>query len=356
MYDIAIIGAGPAGATLARFIACKYRVLVIEKDGPKCCGGLLAPDAQKMIARLGLVIPDEILSGPQLFSVRTIDFENDLRRYYQRHYINIDRSRFDDWLRSLIPAEVDLRLPCTPTSVAAAGNGDHFEIRFKDDAGEHLEKAKILIGADGAFSTVRRTFVKDHRKRKMYTAIQEWHREGGLTSSYGAFFDKKITDFYSWSIPKNGQLIIGTAIPAGVPFSEPWGLLKSNLRAEGLKLGEPERKEVAQIVRPLSLNALCPVVKNTEGHFLPLALIGEAAGFISPSSAEGISYGFRSALALADALNSGIPGFQERYKRNLYSLYFNIAVKLLKSPAMFVPSIRKRILSSGICSLKVRES
>ncbi len=31
MYDIAIIGAGPAGATLARLVAGRYRVLLVDK-------------------------------------------------------------------------------------------------------------------------------------------------------------------------------------------------------------------------------------------------------------------------------------------------------------------------------------
>ena len=30
MYDIAIIGAGPAGSTLALLLAAKYRVLMVE--------------------------------------------------------------------------------------------------------------------------------------------------------------------------------------------------------------------------------------------------------------------------------------------------------------------------------------
>ncbi|MDD4238566.1 MAG: FAD-dependent monooxygenase [Desulfotomaculaceae bacterium] len=55
MYDIAIIGAGPAGATLARLIGHQYRVLLLDKRNLdmerredsiiKCCGGLVAPDA-----------------------------------------------------------------------------------------------------------------------------------------------------------------------------------------------------------------------------------------------------------------------------------------------------------------------
>ena len=31
MYDVAIIGGGPAGATLARLIGDRYKVLLVEK-------------------------------------------------------------------------------------------------------------------------------------------------------------------------------------------------------------------------------------------------------------------------------------------------------------------------------------
>jgi len=102
MYDIAIIGAGPAGATLARLVGPRYRVLLLEKnpgDGPgKCCGGLLAPDAQRMLSTLGLGLPKSVLQDPQLFVVRAIDIPHRLERFYQRHYINMDRRQFDRWL------------------------------------------------------------------------------------------------------------------------------------------------------------------------------------------------------------------------------------------------------------------
>ena len=57
MHDLAVIGAGPAGATLARLVGERYRVLLVDKrslpadpshiPAGKCCGGLLAPDAQR---------------------------------------------------------------------------------------------------------------------------------------------------------------------------------------------------------------------------------------------------------------------------------------------------------------------
>ena len=58
-YDIAIIGAGPAVYPLARFLNKNYKILIMdrrdlidkENEKMKCCGGLLAPDAQQMLGR-----------------------------------------------------------------------------------------------------------------------------------------------------------------------------------------------------------------------------------------------------------------------------------------------------------------
>ena len=105
MYDIAIIGAGPAGSTLARLIGSKYKILLVDKRPlqdtvditltGKCCGGLLAPDAQQVLGEMGLGLPQSVLVSPQLFVVRTFDLQANLERYYQRFYLNLNREAFD---------------------------------------------------------------------------------------------------------------------------------------------------------------------------------------------------------------------------------------------------------------------
>ena len=110
MYDIVIIGAGPAGSTLARQISkSKKKILIIDAENEKNkkpCGGLLAPDAQKEFAHYDLVLPKDILVSPQIFSVKTMDLVSKQVRYYQRYYLNMDRYKFDKYLVSLIPDNI----------------------------------------------------------------------------------------------------------------------------------------------------------------------------------------------------------------------------------------------------------
>ena len=179
MYDIAIIGAGPAGSTLARLLAERYRILLVDKrpldrnpeeDCPdKCCGGLLAPDAQAMLSKMGLGLSKSVLVGPQLFVVRAIDLRHKLERYYQRYYINMDRGKFDRWLLSMISPSVELRLGQRFKSYRRDKN--HFIIKLVKDGRSCKEQARILVGADGASSRVRKLSLPDRISPKTYIAI-----------------------------------------------------------------------------------------------------------------------------------------------------------------------------------------
>jgi hypothetical protein len=99
----------------------------------KCCGGFIAPDAQLILARFGLGIPKSVLLSPQLFAVRTIDFDNSLERYYQRHYINIDREEFDKWLISIVNKNVDVIENCVFKSFEYCKVSNKMIFKFRED-------------------------------------------------------------------------------------------------------------------------------------------------------------------------------------------------------------------------------
>jgi len=353
MYDIAIIGAGPAGTTLARLAGKKYKVLLIDKRDisrstgenveTKCCGGLLAPDAQKILAKMGLGLPGDVLVGPQLFAVRAIDVPNRLERCYQRSYLNMDRGKFDQWLVSLIPSDVDILPRCFFRSLQQDPEGVTLHLARNEK--DFIERAKIVVGADGAFSLVRKAAFPRHRAPRAYVAIQERFETDRMPPYFTALFDPEITDFYSWIIPKNDSLIVGSALAPGASASVKFERFKQKLRRYGFEFGRSIEKSGALLLRPLNVSRIYNGKNN-------IALIGEAAGWISPSSAEGISYAFRSAVALAEALETGPEDFPGRYAEKTKGLRMNILLKGLKSPFLYAPLLRKLVMKSGIMSME----
>lgn len=353
MYDIAIVGAGPAGANLARLIGDKYKVLIIDKrdlenDNPgqhanKCCGGLLAPDAQKMIAKMGLGIPKDILVDPQLFAVRTIDLTNNLERFYQRFYYNMDREKFDRWMVSLIPDSVEQKFNTNFKSFSPISGG--YEVRYIFNGVEIAARTKIIVGADGASSKVRKSICKDGPAPLKYIAIQGWFENSFQMPYYTAVFDEEISDFYSWMIPKDNYLILGAALKPKDDPREKFDLLKRKLSDLGFCFDNKVKTEGAFILRPKKVSQFYIGVDG-------VTLIGEAAGAISPSSAEGISYALKSSLYLAQSLENGIEGYYSRYKKMVKDIKLNILLKNTKSPAMYNPLVRHLVMRSGLLCIR----
>jgi len=355
VYEIAIIGAGPAGSTLARLVGEQFNTVIIDKrcfaDMPKpygsgkCCGGLLAPDAQAMLAKMHLSLPHGVLSEPQIFVVRAIDFQRKLERCYQRYYINMNRWQFDRWLLSLVPSSVDVMEKTRLKSIEK--QSDHYRLTLSSYGRMQTIRAKAVIGADGAFSCVRRFAFADRPFPRKYISIQQWVRTDDDQSFFSSIFDSDITDYYSWTIPKCDAMIIGTAVRPGPDAYDKFLMLKSRLIKYGYRFDEILHQEAAHILRAERLSQIAVAADS-------IALIGEAAGFISSSSAEGFSYAFRSAMALAKALRPGLKGFENRYRAYTDPLKTSIALKILKSRVIYNPYIRNAIMWSGINSMPIR--
>jgi flavin-dependent dehydrogenase len=344
MYDIAIIGLGPAGATIARVLDKKYSVIAIDRKNPgKCCGGLLSPDAQKILALFDICLPKDILADPQIFSVRTMDWDNKLERFYQRSYINMDRAKFDNFLVSLIPGHVEICRDAVCTKIER--EDDHFNLAVKTIDGTKELKTRIVIGADGAHSIVRNTFYTN-RKILKYTAIQEWYENKTNSPFYSCIFDKSLTDSYCWTISKNNHLIIGGKKKKKNSDGK-FELLKEKLSGSGILFEKPIKREGCFVFLNKGLSGTCT---GKDGAYLT----GEAAGMISPSSLEGISYAMNSAAILSKIINSGTNRVGLKYFTASFGIRIKLLLKLLKRPFMYNKFLRALIMKSRINAIRKR--
>lgn len=349
VYDIAVVGAGPAGAVFAKEIAearPDLKIVLIDGQSPdsaKPCGGLLAPDAQKLLARFDLVLPKSVLEDPQIFAVETIDIDQKLVRYYQRHYLNMDRYAFDRWLLSLVPPHVTV---CRGRCNEIKKEGDLYSILIKHGDKETWVDAKAIVGADGGGSVVRRAFFKPMRVQ--YVAIQQWFENNGQRLPYySCIFDAKTSDSCSWTIHKGNHVIFGGAFEKR-GCRRAFDTQKARLEAFlGNSFGEAVKTEACLVSSPRAMKDFCT---GKGGIFL----LGEAAGFISASSFEGLSSAMYSGKMLADALATGksYEDMQKMYRKNTRSLRLRLRMKSVKRALLCSPFTRSIIMKSGIQSIQ----
>ncbi|OCG09967.1 oxidoreductase [Gilliamella sp. wkB178] len=348
-YDIAIIGLGPAGSTLARLLNPSFKVIALDKKQQsgnegfrKPCGGLLANDAQRAFIRQQINLPTDILTNPQIFSVKTLDLQTNIVRNYQRSYVNFDRHKFDLWLKSLIPSNVTVYHNTLCKEVRRIIDG--YQITYvSNDNVEHKVTAKYVVGADGANSIVRRMRYPNHSIRQ-YVAIQQWFSEKHPIPFYSCIFDNKLTNCYAWSISKDGYFIFGGAFPKK-NANQHFELFKQKLTKQGFIFGTPLKTEKCLVVYP---NRLRDFYTGNENIFL----IGEAAGFISASSLEGISYALDSAEILATILNSGHPKPNKNYYQRTIPLRLKLYSKIVKAKIITTPLWRQLIMRSKFQHIK----
>lgn len=300
MYDVAVVGAGPAGAAAA-LAALRARpgasVLLLDRhDFPrdKCCGDGVAPHALDELARLGVadVLDDRVRVGRmRLVSPAGNEASHPMAR--------------PDYV---IPRSVlDARL--VAAAVARGASLVRHTVRRLDVRADHVVlddtfSARVVVGADGANGVVRRQLnLPRQDPSTVAVAVRGYVDHATSDPEQVIVMDGRDWPAYAWRFDAGD----GTA---NVGF----GMLVPSLQAAGHGKALLEQRMVELLPEATGARLL-------RSHHLPLStgrprardgrvlLAGDAASLVNPLTGEGIYYALLSGrLAGAAAVGAGDPG------------------------------------------------
>ena len=302
MTDALVVGGGPAGSSSAlRLARAGFDVRVLERapfPRTKVCGEYVSPGACNVLADLGLL---EIIAA-ESFSLRRIALAGfgsetvDLR-LPGRGALSIPRSRFDEML---------LDAACEAGATTIGGSfldlderRDRTVVSYRDRSGAVCSiDCRVVVGADGAFSTVAQR-----------TGMSARRRSGGRWAVGGHLTGQKDEDALEMYVGPGGYY-------ARNPLGD--GMANSMLVLPDARRGDDADRAVASLTKgkhrfeedklerrvavgPLRYSASVPA----RGRVL---LAGDAAGLLDPFVGQGMAIALETSSSVVIAVESLLRG------------------------------------------------
>jgi geranylgeranyl reductase family protein len=284
-WDVAIVGAGPAGLAAAQAAATAgARTIVLERaEHPRyktCGGGLIGASLAAVSGRIVVPARDQI---------RAITVTLDGKRSFTREDADpllamVARSEFDDALRRAAEAAGATVQQRSPVRGISQDN-DCARARLADGTGV---RARVLIGADGSSGVSARHVGVRYEQVDLGLELEiavpppvagQWR--GRVLLDWGP-----IPGSYGWVFPKGDRLTVGVIASRGQ--------------------GERTRSYLRDFTTRLGLASFR--TEQDSGHLTRcrgdgspvrrgrVLAAGDAAGLLEPWTREGISFALRSGM------------------------------------------------------------
>lgn len=324
MYDVMVVGAGPAGCTAAKTLAEKgKKILLLEKfkmPRYKSCSGVLIRKSMDLVKTyFGEAVPASALCTPT--QNRGMVFTDDKGKEYrfEQEGLNVWRSHFDGWLAGKAKesgAEVK-----DGTAVVSCTEKDGFVEASLGGEGTDTVRAGYVIDCEGVVGTLKRRIFRQTSSASEpgYITTYQTFNEGSIDLDphyFYAYLQPALSQYDAWFNVKDDLLVLGVSVKDREQIAHYYRRFLAYMKENHRLRIDRQTKEDKWLMPQIIPGCL---VDYGVGRIL---FAGEVAGFLNPMG-EGISAGMESGYHAACAVmeNFGQPeSVRETYRKRTEEL------------------------------------